>query len=138
MLYSSSSVLDHECTDCCTYIVYNGSPLICRGVIEPLKKNIRRAKEAFWYYLSFLSIASISSGISKARSMSAIDLSVLFLTSIFWIIYGFGHAILKITYGFGRILLFLMRGDPIFSVKKEEDKMMRRAPIGEGFSIRTY
>jgi len=61
-----------------------------KGVVEPLKKNVRKGKEAAVHYLSYLSPASIKAGMAKAKTMSAVDLAVLLISSVFWVGYGCG------------------------------------------------
>ncbi len=59
-------------------------------------------------------------GITKARGMSTVDLLVLLLSSLFWVVYGLGFACIRMASGFGRVVLFLMRGDPLFGPKAGE------------------
>jgi ryanodine receptor 2 len=93
-----------------------------KGIVEPLKKNVMKTREAALHYLSYLSPASISAAAARARTMSAVDLSVLVVSGLLWTFYGFGYAGFAFIRGFLRALLFLMRGEPLFafSHKKEE------------------
>ncbi len=66
--------------------------------------------------------------------MSSLDLSVLLLSSLFWLVYGLGFACLRGTSAFGRVVLFLMRGDPIFGPGKKDDDRLgpgRKSTIGD-------
>ncbi len=45
--------------------------------------------------------------------MSSVDLLVLLLSSLFWVVYGVGFACVRTASGAGRVLLYLMRGDPV-------------------------
>ncbi len=64
--------------------------------------------------------------------MSTVDLLVLLLSSLFWVVYGLGFASLRTASGLGRVILFLMRGDPLFGPRKDEGGIGRKLAIGTG------
>ena len=93
-----------------------------------MKESYRQARDGFYFYLSYLKPSSIKAGIAKLRTLNNIELLVLLLSSVFWIVYGFGYGIIKVVVGFMRVLLCLMRGEPIFAGKKDDK---RKPTIGE-------
>ena len=100
--------------------------------MEPLKENWSKFRGSMKFYLSYLSISSIMSGIAKAKTMTWMERLVVFLSTMFWIIYGFGFGIIKITCAINNFVLYLMRGE-LWAVKKKqvEEKVSKRIPIGK-------
>ena len=113
-------------------LLYFFTLTLYRGIIEPLKENYKKFKQKVYFVLSYLSISSISTGMAMLRSMTYWDLFLLIFTTLFWTICGFGFGIMKIGFGLGRLLLFLMRGEPMLTVKKkDDDKMPSRRRLGK-------
>jgi len=101
-----------------------------KGIVEPLKKNLLKGKEGAIHYLSYLSPASISAGLTRAKTMSTMDLLVLMVSSILWVSYGCGYAGFAFVRGFLRVILYLMRGEPLFaSSHKKEEGFARKMTI---------
>ena len=90
-----------------------------RGVIQPLKENVAKGVELLKLYLSYLSPANIIQAVAKAKTMSKVELLMTLLSTAFWMIYGFGYGILKVSFGVGRLLLYLMRGEMIYGSAKK-------------------
>ncbi len=82
-----------------------------RGIIAPLKENVAKGKEAAFFYLSYLHPSNLKAAAAKARTMTALELALVLLTSAFWFVYGMGFLVIKIGGGISSILLFLMRGE---------------------------
>ena len=97
-----------------------------------MKENLSLMKQSFLFYLSFLSPSYISELVSKAKTMTPMEIFLTILMSSFWVLYGCGFCILKVFFGFGHLLIYLMRGmEKAGAVQKKtpEEKTAKNAAI---------
>ena len=93
-----------------------------RGIIAPLKESVASGKDAVRFYLAYLHPTSLAAAAAKAKTMTALELALVAVTSSFWLCYGVGFCVIKVGAGISNAVLFLMRGERLFGSAGSQKK----------------
>jgi hypothetical protein len=100
--------------------------------MAPLKEKIAEVKQNVVAFFMLFSPSNIKEMIAKAKTMTPMEILMTVLSSMFWLLYGFGFFIIRAVAFCYKTLVTLMRGSDKEPVKKtdEESETKKRAPIG--------
>ena len=74
------------------------------------------------FWLLHRSLRNQAAGLAKARTMTALELALVGVTSSFWFCYGVGFLVIKIGASVSSVVLFLMRGERLFGGGDQKKK----------------
>ena len=93
-----------------------------RGIIAPMREGLAAGRDAVKFYLAYLHPSSLAAGLAKARTMTALELALVGVTSSFWFCYGVGFLVIKVGASVSSVVLFLMRGERLFGGGDQKKK----------------
>lgn len=68
-----------------------------------MKEGIAAGRDAVKFYLAYLHPTNLAAAFAKAKTMTALELALVGVTSSFWFCYGVGFLVIKVSLGFVEI-----------------------------------